>query len=130
MRDEIAIALMISFIAVASGCAMSGNDSPDAENIQETQNQVEDESETLQACSRAVLELSKVGEQLVIQQTAGAEAVGQVEVEVETSDARTTSETVNIEEQRGMSAVEIEGEIESATATPIECQGADQATYP
>lgn len=132
MQQKIIIALLISLIAAASGCVGFNDASPDtdAEEIEDTQDEVLNESETLQSCTTVNLELSMIRDQLVVQQTSGAEGVGEVEVEIEKSSGETLSRTVTIERSRGTAGVSVSGEVDSATATPLDCEGAAAANYP
>ena len=133
MNSKFAVIILISLVAVASGCVGSNDSSPEEnrdELMEEAQDQTQEESETLQSCSSIALEISMMEKQVVVQQTAGPEAAGEVELDIRTSSGETITETVNIERSVGAAGVSVSGEVESATATPVKCPGAEPATYP
>lgn len=129
--NQYALLIFLALTVIASGC-ISNNSQTQKEELQQEVDETQQQAQKLQTCGSINIEIVEASSsEAVIQQNAGNNPVGEVEVTWTLQNGETATKTVSIDRSRGLAQAtnSLTGTLQEAVAKSTKCQGIE-ATYP
>lgn len=129
--NQYALLIFLALTVIASGC-ISNNSQTQKEELQQEVDETQQQAQKLQTCGSINIEIVEASSsEAVIQQNAGNNPVGEVEVTWTLQNGETATKTVSIDRSRGVAQAtnSLSGTLQEAVAKSTKCQGIE-ATYP
>jgi len=129
--NQYALLVFLALTVITSGC-ISNNSQTQKEELQQEVDETQQQAQKLQTCGSINIEIVEASSsEAVIQQNAGNNPVGEVEVTWTLQNGETATKTVSIDRSRGVAQAtnSLSGTLQEVVAKSTKCQGIE-ATYP